>query len=409
VLDLVARLRDAGQLDCLQLLHFHMGSQISNLRDIAAGMREAVRYFVELSKAGCGIRFMDSGGGLGVDYEGTRSRGACSINYRLEQFAQTLIQPLQEACAEHGLPEPRMITEAGRAMTAHHAMMVVNVSEVEQAPDGAVPDARQGEPMVIKHLRDLVRSIDSRTALEVYLEAQHYLAEGQALFAHGQLCLDDRALLDDLFYAIAHAVRRQLNPDDKSHREVLDELDERLVDKYFVNFSVFESIPDVWAIDQVFPIMPIARLDERPERRGVIADLTCDSDGRIDTYVQSQTLGHSLPLHAPKQGESYRLGVFMVGAYQETLGDIHNLFGDTDTANVSLNALGGYSIERQRKGDTTDVMLDYVGYKLDDLRARYRHLVDHAGLDTAQALSALAALEAGLTGYTYLEETLHGV
>ena len=409
VLDLVERLRDAGQIDCLQLLHFHMGSQISNLRDIAAGMREAVRYFVELSKAGCGIRFMDSGGGLGVDYEGTRSRGACSINYRLEQFAQTLIQPLQEACAEHGLPEPRMITEAGRAMTAHHAMMVVNVSEVEQAPDGAVPDARQGEPMVIKHLRDLVRSIDSRTALEVYLEAQHYLAEGQALFAHGQLGLDDRALLDDLFYAIAHAVRRQLNPDDKSHREVLDELDERLVDKYFVNFSVFESIPDVWAIDQVFPIMPIARLDERPERRGVIADLTCDSDGRIDTYVQSQTLGHSLPLHAPKQGESYRLGVFMVGAYQETLGDIHNLFGDTDTANVNLNALGGYSIERQRKGDTTDVMLDYVGYKLDDLRARYRHLVDHAGLDTAQALSALAALEAGLTGYTYLEETLHGV
>jgi arginine decarboxylase len=355
------------------------------------------------------IRFMDSGGGLGVDYEGTRSRGACSINYRLEQFAQTLIQPLQEACAEHGIPEPRMITEAGRAMTAHHAMMVVNVSEVEQAPDGAVPDARTGEPLVIKHLRDLVRCIDSRTALEVYLEAQHYLAEGQALFAHGQLGLDDRALLDDLFYAIAHAVRRQLNPDDKSHREVLDELDERLVDKYFVNFSVFESIPDVWAIDQVFPIMPIARLDERPERHGVIADLTCDSDGRVDIYVQSQTLGHSLPVHALKQGESYRLGVFMVGAYQETLGDIHNLFGDTDTANVSLDALGGYRIERQRKGDTTDVMLDYVGYRLDELRARYRHLVEHAGLQAGAASAALAALEAGLTGYTYLEETPHGV
>ncbi|MFZ9363514.1 MAG: arginine decarboxylase, partial [Arenimonas sp.] len=237
----------------------------------------------------------------------------------------------------------------------------------------------------------------------------HYLAEGQALFAHGQLGLDDRALLDDLFYAIAHAVRRQLNPDDKSHREVLDELDERLVDKYFVNFSVFESIPDVWAIDQVFPIMPIARLDERPERHGVIADLTCDSDGRVDTYVQSQTLGHSLPVHALKQGESYRLGVFMVGAYQETLGDIHNLFGDTDTANVSLDALGGYRIERQRKGDTTDVMLDYVGYRLDELRARYRHLVDHAGLDAGAASAALAALEVGLTGYTYLEETLHGV
>jgi len=404
VLDLVERLRQAGQLDCLQLLHFHMGSQISNLRDIAAGMREAVRYFVELSKAGCAIRFMDSGGGLGVDYEGTRSRGACSTNYRLEQFAHTLIQPLQEACAAHGLPEPRMITEAGRAMTAHHAMMVVNVSEVEQAPQGAIPVANSGESLVIKHLRELAEALHERSALEVFLEAQHYLSEGQALYAHGQLGLDERALLDDLFYAIAHAVRGKLNPDDKTHRDVLDELDERLVDKYFVNFSVFESIPDVWAIDQVFPIMPIARLDERPTRHGVIADLTCDSDGRVDTYVQSQTLEHSLPLHALKQGESYRMGVFMVGAYQETLGDIHNLFGDTDTANVRLDGNGGYTIERQRKGDTTDVMLDYVGYSLEALRARYRALVADAGLTEA----SYAALEAGLTGYTYLEETVHG-
>jgi arginine decarboxylase len=409
VLDLVSRLRQVNQLDCLQLLHFHMGSQISNLRDIAAGMREAVRYFVELSKAGCNIRYMDSGGGLGVDYEGTRSRGACSTNYRLEQFAHTLIQPLKEACDLHKLPEPRMITEAGRAMTAHHAMMVVNVSEVEQAPKGAVPKAMAGESLVIKHLRELVSAIEQRTALEVYLEAQHFLAEGQALYAHGQLSLDERALLDDLFYSIAHAVRELLNPDDKTHREVLDELDERLVDKYFVNFSVFESIPDVWAIDQVFPIMPIARLDEQPLRHGVIADLTCDSDGRVDTYVQSQTLSHSLPLHSLKTGESYRLGIFMVGAYQETLGDIHNLFGDTDTANVSLNAAGGFDIVRQRKGDSTDVMLDYVGYKLDDLRARYQQLVSEAGLDSMQAQSALDALETGLTGYTYLEETLHGI
>ena len=409
VLDLVEQLRQEKLLDCLNLLHFHMGSQISNLRDIAAGMREAVRYFVELSKAGCNIRYMDSGGGLGVDYEGTRSRGDCSTNYRLEQFAHTLIQPLKEACDQHNLPEPRMITEAGRAMTAHHAMMVVNVSEVEQAPKGAVSKAIAGESLVIKHLRELTVAIEQRTALEVYLEAQHYLAEGHALFAHGQLSLDERALLDDLFYSIAHAVRELLNPDDKTHREVLDELDERLVDKYFVNFSVFESIPDVWAIDQVFPIMPIARLDEQPLRHGVIADLTCDSDGRVDTYVQSQTLSHSLPLHSLKAGESYRLGIFMVGAYQETLGDIHNLFGDTDTANVSLNAAGGFDIVRQRKGDSTDVMLDYVGYNLDTLRARYQQLVNEAGLDATQAHSAMEALETGLTGYTYLEETLHGI
>jgi arginine decarboxylase len=409
VLDLVAQLRQENLLDCLNLLHFHMGSQISNLRDIAAGMREAVRYFVELSKAGCHIRYMDSGGGLGVDYEGTRSRGACSTNYGLEHFAHTLIQPLKEACMQYHLLEPRMITEAGRAMTAHHAMMVVNVSEVEQAPQGAVPVVQGNEPLVIKHLRELVATIEQRTALEVYLEAQHYLAEGHALFAHGQLHLNERALLDDLFYAIAHTVRALLNADDKSHREVLDELDERLVDKYFVNFSVFESIPDVWAIDQVFPIMPVTRLDEQPIRRGVIADLTCDSDGRVDTYVQAQTLSHALPLHALNVGESYRLGIFMVGAYQETLGDIHNLFGDTDTANVTLNVAGGFDIVRQRKGDTTDVMLDYVGYQLDALRARYRQLVSASTLNAAQAQSALAALETGLTGYTYLEETLHGL
>ena len=408
VLDLVENLRKENLLDCLNLLHFHMGSQISNLRDIAAGMREAVRYFVELSKAGCTIRYMDSGGGLGVDYEGTRSRSACSTNYRLEQFAHTLIQPLKEACDLHQLAEPRMITEAGRAMTAHHAMMVVNVSEVEQAPSGAVPAAKAEESLVIKHLRELTQGIEQRTALEVYLEAQHYLAEGHALFAHGQLGLQERALLDDLFYTIAHTARNLLNPDDKSHREVLDELDERLVDKYFVNFSVFESIPDVWAIDQVFPIMPIARLDEQPMRHGVIADLTCDSDGRIDTYVQAQTLSHSLPLHTPKAGESYRLGIFMVGAYQEALGDIHNLFGDTDTANITLNASGSFDIVRQRKGDTTDVMLDYVGYKLDDLRTRYQQLVSESDLDLSQATFALDALETGLTGYTYLEETLHG-
>jgi arginine decarboxylase len=219
--------------------------------------------------------------------------------------------------------------------------------------------------------------------------------------------LDQRAQLDDLFYAVAHGVRARLTGEEKSHREVLDELNERLVDKYFVNFSVFESIPDVWAIDQVFPIVPIARLDEQPDRRGVIADLTCDSDGRIDTYVESETLDSSLPLHSPKLGESYRLGIFLVGAYQETLGDIHNLFGDTDTANVRMTTDGGYTLLRQRRGDTTDVMLDYVGYALDDLRAAYKAKVDDAALDPAESASMLAALEAGLTGYTYLHETPH--
>jgi len=404
VLDLVERLKAAGMLDALQLLHFHMGSQISNVRDIANGMREAVRYFVELTRLGCTIRYMDSGGGLGVDYEGTRSRGFCSINYGLDQYAHTLVQPLAEACAEHGITPPRMVTEAGRAMTAHHAVMVVNVSEVERAPEGAVPREDADEPAVLRHLRETHAALGQRPALELFHEAQHHLAEGQALFALGQVGLRHRARMDDLFYAIAQAVRGRLTPAERSHRDVLDELDERLVDKYFVNFSVFESIPDVWAIDQVFPIVPIARLDEQPDRRGVIADLTCDSDGRIDTYVESEALDSSLPLHAPREGESYRLGIFMVGAYQETLGDIHNLFGDTDTANVVLSADGGYTVTRQRKGDTTDVMLDYVGYDLNELRSAYKAKVDAAGLEPLEAARLLVDLETGLTGYTYLHE-----
>jgi arginine decarboxylase len=350
---------------------------------------------------------MDSGGGLGVDYEGTRSRGFCSVNYGLDQFAHTLVQPLAEACAEHALPPPMMITEAGRALTAHHAVMVVNVSEVERAPEGSVPPVEPGESATLRHLRDTHADLESRPPLELFLEAQQALAEGQALFALGQLSLAQRARLDDLFYAIAHRVRDKLTGAERSHRDVLDELNQRLVDKYFVNFSVFESVPDVWAIDQVFPIVPVARLDEAPGRRGVIADLTCDSDGRIDSYVGAESLNPSMPLHALETGRSYRLGIFLVGAYQETLGDIHNLFGDTDTANVRLDGDGGYTLQRQRRGDTTDVMLDYVGYSLDDLRASYRAKVEAAKLGRAESERLLDALEAGLTGYTYLHETPH--
>ena len=404
VLNLVERLKAANMLESLQLLHFHMGSQISNVRDIANGMREAVRYFVELSAMGCGIRFMDSGGGLAVDYEGTRSRGYCSMNYGLDQFAHNLIQPLSEACEEHGLPPPMMITEAGRAMTAHHAVMIANVSEVEAAPQGCVVASEKNEPMVLKHLREVHHALDQRPAIELFHEAQHFLAEGQTLYSLGQITLEQRAKLDDIFYAIAHGVRARLTGEEKSHRDALDELNERLVDKYFVNFSVFESIPDVWAIDQVFPIVPIARLNEAPDRRGVIADLTCDSDGRIDTYVEAEALNSSLPMHSLKQGESYCLGIFMVGAYQEVLGDIHNLFGDTYSANIRIKSDGSHEISQTRKGDTTDVMLDYVGYHLDTLRQQYRDKISAAGFSGEQATQMLQALEDGLTGYTYLHE-----
>ncbi|RAP57061.1 biosynthetic arginine decarboxylase [Oleiagrimonas sp. MCCC 1A03011] len=404
LLALVKRLEDAGLKHTLRLLHFHMGSQISNVRDIATGMREAVRYYIELRKRQVPITIMDAGGGLGVDYEGTRSRSFNSINYSMEQYAASLVQPLAEACIAEGINKPRLVTEAGRAMTAHHAVLVVNVSEVERVPEGRVDPPREDEPAVLRHLRDVHAALDERPPLELFHEAQHHLAEGQTLYALGQLDLADRARLDDLYYAIVGAVRPRLMPGERAHRQALDELDEKLVDKYFGNFSVFESVPDVWAIDQVFPIAPIARLDEAPTRRGVLVDMTCDSDGRIDAYVDAEGVDVSLPLHEVREGESYRLGIFMVGAYQETLGDIHNLFGDTDAVNVRCDG-EGFRFDHVRRGDTADLMLDYVGYALDDLRATYAEKLQAAGIEGDEAEALRATLEAGLTGYTYLEET----
>ena len=404
LLTLWKSLRDAGMGDCLQLLHFHMGSQISNVRDIAAGMREATRYFVELSRLGANISHVDVGGGLGVDYEGTRSRSYNSVNYGIHHYASSIVQPLAEACQAEGLTPPRIVTECGRAMTAHHAVLVANVSEVEQAPEGRVPESHDDESQPVRRLRELHEEMSGRPAVEVFHEASQAHAEGLSLYTLGQIDLVQRARIDDLFYAIAHAVKARLTYDEKSHRDLLDELSERLVDKYFVNFSVFESMPDVWAIDQVFPITPIERLDEEPTRRGIIADLTCDSDGKIDTYVENEDLDSSLPLHELRKGESYRLGFFLVGAYQEILGDIHNLFGDTDAIEVRCEG-DGHRIVQQRRGDTTDVMLDYVGYKLQDLRDAYNGKVDAANLPAAESEMLKAALEAGLTAYTYLDDT----
>ena len=404
LLTLIDELKATGLTNSLQLLHVFMGSQISNVRDIASGMREATRYFVELSKLGMPIRYVDVGGGLGVDYEGTRSRSACSINYGLDQYASTIVEPLAQACAEHGFAPPHVISETGRAMTAHHAVLVTNVSDIERAPEGRIPPSDPDEPVVLRRLREIHGEIGERSVIELYHEAQHHWSEGHSLFALGQLTLRQRARADDLYYAIVNALRLRLKPEERAHRQALDELNEKLVDKYFVNFSIFESIPDSWAIDQIFPIVPIAGLDRAPDRRAVIADLTCDSDGRIDDYVDADGIDVSLPVHAPAEGETYRLGIFLVGAYQEALGDIHNLFGDTDAVNVRLTAVGGYEFSHLRRGDTTDLMLDYVGYDLAALRAEYANKIARADIVGDEAKRLEAALEAGLTGYTYLAE-----
>lgn len=403
VLELSAALNKAGLGNALKLLHFHMGSQISNVRDIAQGMREAVRYFVELSKLGHDISHVDVGGGLGVDYEGTRSRSFCSMNYGVDQYAQSIVAPLAEACAEHGLPHPRVVTESGRALTAHHAVMITDVTAVERMPEGNPNAGDDGHSNALKHLRELHADLDRRPLLEIYHEAQHYQQEGQTLFALGSIDLAERAALDDVYYAIVHAVLARLRQDHRGQQQTLAELTEKLADKFFINLSVFQSMPDVWALEQVFPIMPLSGLDVRPDRRAVLEDLTCDSDGRIDHYVDDESLQSTLRVHAPDPERPYHLGVFMVGAYQETLGDIHNLFGDTDSVSVRLSE-AGFVLEDERQGDTTDELLEYVGYDIDRLRMAYRAKISAAKLDPADAKRVAEALEAGLSGYTYLHD-----
>jgi arginine decarboxylase len=403
LLKLSEDLKAAGLNDCLQLLHFHMGSQISNVRDIAGGMREAVRYFVELHKLGHPITHIDTGGGLAVDYEGTRSRSYCSMNYGLPQYAASIVEAVQEACDANGLKHPRILTEAGRAMTAHHAVLVADITAVEQASAGqANVDVSNAAP-TLRHLKHLYDSLDSRPAQEAFQEAIYHQSEGHSLFALGQLSLQERAILDELYYAVVQKIRADLQPQSKAERELVEELNDKLSDKYFSNFSVFQSVPDVWALEQVFPIVPVHRLNERPTRRGVLEDLTCDSDGRVDHYVDSFGVETTLPVHE-LNGKPYYIGLFLVGAYQETLGDMHNLFGDTDSVNVRLDTKAdcGYVLEQAKEGDTTQALLNYVGYDAQELRRAYRAKIAAANLSADEAKRISDALEAGLAGYTYL-------
>ncbi len=404
VLRMVNRLTEVGMLDALQLLHFHLGSQIANIRDVQRGLREAARYYAELHRLGARIATVDVGGGLGVDYEGTRSRSFCSMNYSVQEYANNVVHVLWEICAAEGLPHPDIITESGRAMTAHHAVLITNVIDVEQVPGNGIAPAGDDEPLIIQDLWQALASLSSRSALETYHDAVHWLSEAQAMYTHGVLTLEQRARIEHLYFAICREVRPLLQATTRAQREAVDELNEKLADKYFCNISVFQSIPDVWAIDQIFPIVPLHRLDERPDRRVVIQDLTCDSDGRIDHYVDREGVETTLPLHAIQPGKPYLLGIFMVGAYQEILGDMHNLFGDTDSVNVELLPDGSHRLTQPQRGDTVESVLRYVHFNAEDLLAAYRAKIAAAQFDAERREAALRELEEGLKGYTYLED-----
>ncbi len=405
-LRMVERLSEVGMLDSFVLLHCHLGSQIANIHDIQTGMRECARYYAELHRLGAHINTVDVGGGLGVDYEGTRSRSFCSVNYGIGEYAKNIVHTLWEVCEEQGLPHPEIITEAGRAMTAHHAVLITNVIDHEViANDKALNEVADDEPLIIQDLWQGLRKLDggALSPTELYHDATHRLSEAQTMYVHGVLTLQQRARAEQLYLAICHNVKQRLQANVRSHREVLDELNEKLADKYFCNFSVFQSLPDVWAIDQIFPIVPLARLDERPTRRGVIEDITCDSDGRIDYYVDKEGIEASLPLHPVRDGEHYLLGVFLVGAYQEILGDMHNLFGDTHSVNVELTD-DGYRLLQPRRGDSVDYVLRYVHFDPADLLSAYEKKIKQADLNADKRQRYLAELAAGLQGYTYLED-----
>lgn len=411
LLRVVDTLKAANMLDSLSLLHCHMGSQLTNIRDIQQGLREIGRYYAELHGLGIKIHCVDVGGGLGIDYEGTASRSLCSINYSLQEYANNVVHALWETCQKHGLPHPDIITESGRALTAHHAVLLTEVIDVEQVSHtGHIPAPTEDAPLLLHDLWHGLQNLQreqrrsERTLIETYHDAQHWLSEAQAMYLHGVLNLAQKAHAEQLHTAICTAIRIHLNPLNRAHREILDELNEKLADKIFCNFSLFQSLPDVWAIEQIFPIAPLNRLDEAPTRRGILQDITCDSDGRIDHYVDNEGIESSLPLHALKPGEPYRLGIFLVGAYQEILGDMHNLFGDTNAINVCLNADGSHRLETVQLGDTVDEVLRYVHFEPDDLLANYRAQLAASDLDPACQASYLSELEDGLQGYTYLEE-----
>jgi arginine decarboxylase len=345
------------------------------------------------------------GGGLGVDYEGTGTRHYCSINYSLAGYAQTVVDALAGVCEEKGLAHPEIVTESGRAMVAHHAVLITNVIEYEPAPGESGPPA--APPMGSGPLRRIAEALVAQnqgSPLELYREALQDLEEMRQAFNRGELALADRALAEEAFYFLCRRLRPQLQARARSHRPLLDELNERLADKVFCNFSVFQSMPDVWAIDQIFPVAPLHRLDERPDRRGVIQDLTCDSDGCIEHYVDEHGVEPTLPLHRLREGEPYLLGFFLVGAYQEILGDMHNLFGDTDAVDVELDGVGGYRLVRPERGDSVDQLLSYVHFDPRDMLARYRRKLDAAGLAESEREQYFTELKAGLYGYTYLED-----
>jgi len=403
----VRYLEEEEMLDGFRLLHFHLGSQISSIRAVQDALREASWLYVHLARMGAPLGYLDVGGGLGVDYDGSQSDFTSSLNYSLQEYANDIVFGVQEICDRVGVAHPTLVTESGRATVAHHAVLVIDVLGVSELTGRELPAEPPAEiEPAVRLLHDTHRELTEETALEALHDATAYRDQVRSLFNLGHLPLEQRALAEDLYWSVcARALesfrRQEEEPEERA------ELEHLLADTYFCNFSLFQSLPDSWAIEQLFPVVPLHRLEERPTRRAVLADITCDSDGRIDRFIGDREPKGALELH-PFTGDPYYLGIFLVGAYQEILGDLHNLFGDTNTVHVSQDPEGGYRIDGVVEGDRVTDVLQYVRYTRSELMSRLRHHTEEAlrakRMTFEESRHLLKVYEAGLSGYTYLEQ-----
>ena len=407
VLTVIEQLKQDQMLSSLQLLHFHLGSQIANIRDIRQGVSEAARFYCELRKLGANIDCFDVGGGLAVDYDGTRSQSSNSMNYGLVEYANNIVSTLADICTEYQQPMPRIISESGRFLTAHHAVLITDVIGTEAYKPENISAPAEDAPQLLQNMwqswNDLLGRVDSRGQIEIYHDSQLDLAEAHALFSLGQLSLEERAWAEQVNLRVCHELQGLMNSRNRYHRPIVDDLNEKLADKFFVNFSLFQSLPDAWGIDQVFPVLPLSGLDKVPERRAIMLDITCDSDGTIDQYVDGQGIETTLPMPTWHADSPYLIGFFLVGAYQEILGDMHNLFGDTNSAVVRFDQKGEIIIESVQAGDTVADVLRYVNLDAMEFMRTYEILVEKHIAKEEQA-QILDELQQGLQGYTYLED-----
>ena len=407
LLEALQKLDDMGMHDCLQLIHFHIGSQITKIRRIQTALREAAQFYINLHKMGYDVRFVDCGGGLGVDYDGTRSSNSeSSVNYTIQEYVNDCVYTFVDAADKNGIQHPNIITESGRSLAAHHSVLVIDVLETASLPEMKEEfEPKETDHQLVKDLYDIWDNLNSRTMLENWHDAEQIRDEALELFSHGIVDLKTRAEIEAMYWSVCHEVN-MLCKAIKHVPEELRNLDKTLADKYFCNFSLFQSLPDSWAIDQLFPIMPIQRLAERPNRQATLQDITCDSDGKIANFVTDGHVSHVLPLHALKKNEPYYLGVFLVGAYQEILGDMHNLFGDTNAAHISVKD-GKYHIDQIFDGETVEEVLDYVQYNpkklVRQLEQWVTKSVKQGKISLEEGKEFLNNYRSGLYGYTYLE------